>query len=582
MGACRGGFVANSLPEANAAGWTRGACMKRHLGESVGPRGGVRAGARGTRGWRWSAAGALVSAPVRCRRAQWYLARGKPAGPDIPGRVDVLMRFVHADQTFSERCLSLHARSGADNGEDLLGWVRVPDDATHLQLRLAPTEPAGQLAEVVFHYVSERDPKCHPLANVPRWRAYQPPFPLRRVVLPPSLEGLAPLLAGQTVEILRPRSAKQLVTAARGAACVLDPAWVRSLRWNWRDLERLAEDSWVLVDLETVARLLRGVAGERFEVKVRWSPHGIMSARVEYADVPTRGFALQDVFPYGGVVGEGAFALRVLVASRAWRRYADAIGFATLLASETPDPDECGDVLSAAYPIGGGELIATDVPWLAAGAFGQPLAPRLTRHILRMHLGAALPDEVQYWNRWDDSQIVVRDISDLARRYPPLQAVRWAAPNGDSVALGVALPGLAGAGSDQTLLLRTGRIDNLARHPGLPPEPLVIFMKMLAREAREHTAWARRYLGRLTVVWQFDSAAGLRYAANYASAVTVSAAVAQTVLLTRGAEAEPAGGLGRIEVFADDEGLFGDGALEYQGRLSRRLRGLIERAAAND
>ena len=45
----------------------------------------------------------------------------------------------------------------------------------------------------------------------------------------------------------------------------------------------------------------------------------------------------------------------------------------------------------------------------------------------------------------------------------------------------------------------------------------MIIMKQLAARAREATAWAR-YLANVNVVWQFDTAAGLRYAVNYASA----------------------------------------------------------------
>ena len=113
--------------------------------------------------------------------------------------------------------------------------------------------------------------------------------------------------------------------------------------------------------------------------------------------------------------------MRVLRADRAWKRYADEHGFATLLASETPVARHCGDVLSAARPIGGGELIATDLPWLVAGLHGPLLAPRLAQHALRMHLAGPLDDRVQYWNRWDDGQIV------CARRVGPRAAISAAA-----------------------------------------------------------------------------------------------------------------------------------------------------------
>ena len=539
--------------------------MKKNGRGASGPRGGLRAGEGATRGWRWGRSGALVSAPVRCKREQWYMARGRLADSELPGRTELMMRFLHDDETATERTLTLYGLPGAGAGSDLIGWVQAPDDATYLQLHLRNSQLAGRFAEVVFHPVAERDPKCHPLANVPRWSTHQPAFPLTRIVLPPALAELAQLVGEPDVQIQRPRSGRALAKAASGAACVLDPAWVTEFGLQWEDLERIAGSSWLIVDLETTWKLLRRTGLEPLRLVTHEAPHGIMSARVEYADVATRGFALQDVFPYATISETGGFVARVLQANRTWKRYADEEGFATLLASETPDPDHCGDVLSATRPVGRGELIVTDLPWLVAGQFGPLLAPRLAAHALRMHLGRLLADDVQYWNRWDDGQIVVRDISDLARRYAPLRAIRWASADGAVVPLGAAVPALEGAPSACTLVIRTGRIDNAELHTGLPPEPMIIFMKMLAREARERTVWAERYLRDLTVCWQFDTADGLRYAANYASAATVAPQPSRVVTLTR-----PGPDAGQAEIVTDDEGIFGDGALEYQARLGAR------------
>jgi len=109
-------------------------------------------------------------------------------------------------------------------------------------------------------------------------------------------------------------------------------------------------------------------------------------------------------------------------------------------------------------------------------------------------------------------------------------------------------------------------------------------MKWLAREAAERTAWAARYLTRLRVTWQFDSAAGLRYVVSYASAAEIGTAGRETVvcLSTRSA-AEPAATDARIAdapaelILAEDVGVFGDGSLAFQSELTGRLRELIER-----
>lgn len=571
--------------------------MKLEQLNGAGPRGGLRAGLGTIRPWRWNGDASGLSAPVAYRREQWYLVRGRVLD-DAPGRATPLRVRFRSGDTTREQALELSPL--AARPRELLGWLQSPADAGHVQIGL-PDIDGPQLAELVFHPVAERDTKCHPLANVPRWSACRPSLRLEGVLLPPALEHLTPVLDGAAVEIFQPQRKSELAGAVRNKAVVLDPAWVSRLGLRWGDLERLAAESWVLLDLASTARLLSRDLGLAIRSAMHRSDHGIMSARVAYSDVPTRGFALLDVFPFGVLRDDGGFSSHVLLANRAWKRFADERGFAALLATESPDPKECRDLLTAALPVGQGELIATDVPWLAGGAFGPPLAPRLLQHLLRAHLGLPIDDALQYWNRWDDVTIVLRDIADLARRYPPLQTVRWAGAADDAVRLGVALPAET---PRRTLVLSTGRIDRLASHGGLPPEPLTIFMKMLSREKAEQTPWARRHLADQTVIWQFDSLVGQRHASSYAAAspwlhpplrqvalgtdasaigppaAAAPGAPAQTFgsassSATADAAAPPADGPAGRLVIPLEEGVFGDGAFEFQARLDRDLRRII-------
>jgi hypothetical protein len=551
--------------------------MSRRAGNPPGPGGGLRAGANRTRGWRWEhSRELLVSAPVRCKRDQCYLARGTAASGTQPRHSEFAIRFLQDGRELARRSLMLHTSNGHD--AEMLGWIQTPEKATHLQILLTPADRADCLTEVTFHAVAERDPKCHPWANVPRWNIYQPPFPVERVLLPASLAELAGIIP-ELAASHPPRSRADLFNLASGAACVLDPAQADDLRLTWEDILHLAGRCWLVVDLDTAGKLLSRAGVRGLELFTDHAPHGIMSARVEYADVQTRGFALQDVFPYGSLTPAGAFEVRALRANRAWQRLADKLAMATLLGSETPAPDRTGHVLSAAAPIGRGELVITDLPWLVAGKMGPLAAPRLARHALRMHLTAPLADDLQYWNRWDDSQIVVRDICDLARRYPPLKTARWA-PSADGQArLGVLLPAPSGHSPVKTVLIRTGRIDNLAPHGGLPPEPMMVAMKQLAREAREATAWAQRHLAGVSVVWQFDTAAGLKYAVNYPSVESLACDV-RSFRLQSGTSACAAcrdSWPGEsVVILEEDEGIFGDGSLEYLRQLLTRMRCWIE------
>ncbi|MBU0616526.1 MAG: hypothetical protein KKI02_02290, partial [Planctomycetes bacterium] len=354
---------------------------KRDAQQPGGPRGGLQLQAKTVRRWRWSPTGELRSAPVRCKREQWYLACGFPVDRVAAGRADLQLIFLRDGAPVAERLVELDAVADATPGEALLGWVQAPAGATHLQVCLPEPSDAKCFEQLGLHPIAERDPKCNPLANVPRWSSYRPPFPIERVVLPASLEVLTEHLAGVEVEVLAaPHSLRKLAAKVIGAAWVSDPAWVRALRLRLSDLERVTAGSWMILDLETFSALVNRSGAARTKIVTHTSEHEVMSARVEYADVPTRGFALQDVLPYATFASATAFRTRVLLATADWKRYADETGFATLLASETPWEKKCGDVLSAARPVEQGELIVTDLPWLVAGEHGRLLAPRLAAH----------------------------------------------------------------------------------------------------------------------------------------------------------------------------------------------------------
>jgi hypothetical protein len=495
----------------------------------------------------------------------------------------ILLRFIADDEIVTERCVELAGLTRGDATCDFAGWFLSPDEIGHVQVVL-PSETAElDLAELTLHPVAERDPKCHPLANVPRWSTYQPPFALRELLLPEELGDLAEYVHGARVRVVeQPRSKKALRELAQGRALVLGANWAEKLGLKARDLQQLAADSWVILDLAAFGRALErdGVApirGRRFKTE-----HEIMAARVEYADVATRGFAMQDVIPYGWRGSDG-FSARVLIANRAWKSYADSEGFATLLSSETPYENSCGDVLMAACSTAGGELLVTDVPWLAAEGEEHLLAPRLTRHLWRMLVGEPLEDQVIYWNRWEEADVLVRDLADAPRRYPEMQAVRWASPNPEIAHLGLSL-----AATDQPvsrhILISSGRMDHAGAHDGVPAEAMFQFCKWLAREMREQTAWVRQNLAQTRVTWQFDTVLGLRHALDYPSGSGIVDQPPPTGALrvrdgrwTRATEAADAAvPFDREVTLTVMPGVYGDGSLDYQRVLTQRLMEEIE------
>lgn len=513
----------------------------------------------------------------RCRGEKWYTLRVRLRGPAAPA-ARLRLGFSDDEGWGAARVVEVVSVPGCAG--EWIGWFETPPRAKFLELSAPDGATAAQIADVLIQASVERDAKCHPMANVPRWSTLRPASAPARIVLPESLAALcAGLGEAEVATVARVASKAELARLAQGAAVVVDPAWIATARLTLGALEQAAAGGTVIVDLASLAELLRRDAGVDVQVFVPSARHELTSARVEYSDAGTRGFALQDVFPYCSVTSEGLFEARVIQNSRAWKRYADAAAFATLLASETSMEKHGGDVLCAARPVGQGELIVTDLPWMLAGRDGSPVAPRVGMHALRMLLGRPLADSVQYWNRWDDTSVVVRDIADLSRRYWPLQPVRWAAADAEVARLGVRL---GAPGAMRRLRIVTGRIDTGGFHDGLPAEPFMIAMKWLAREVREQTAWARKYLPGLEVVWEFESAVGLKYAVLYDAAAADELETRVVDLRAETDEHAIEFGAARRPIAAAvrELGVLGDGSVEFQAGLSDWLVGQVESLSA--
>lgn len=568
--------------------------MKRsrhRVPQGYGPGGGVYTGRGRLVRWRWTRGGSLLSQPIRCKREQWYLVRGRARSGESNGAVDLQAIFLDEEGAGVSRHLRLlPAGSAGPSGppptpaRELLEWVQTTPEARHLGVNL-PDEAADKLDRLTLHPIADPAPACHPSAQVPRWSNYRPPFPIETVFLPESLASLGDILPDVCIRWLGPvRSVKSLAARVRGGACVLDPQWPRRFGWSLNDLESLtAQPCRLIIDLQTLALSLRQARRAATEILTCRSRHDLMAARVTWAAVETRGFALEDVLPLSILTPAGGFATRALRATPSWKCYARRAGVAPLLSSETPWSSRCRDVLSAARTIGSGRLIATDLPWLLAGFHGPLLVPHLAAHLLRMHLAQPLDEAARYWNRWEDERIVLRDLADLARRYPPMHAVRWAAREGlAQLGLCVREPGPRPV--RRHLMICTGRIDQAAPHDGVAPEAMAIFLQWLVREISENTPWARN-LKETAVTWQFEAATGLRYIPAYSSAATLELPPPDAVLTVAdtgpGAPTTIDRVAGTTRLRLDlSPGVCGDRSLLVQQELAQHLRLWIERHAA--
>lgn len=516
-----------------------------------------------------------MSEPVRCRREQSYIVRATLRdGAEARARefvVDVMDRDGAVDR---QRVLMQPVVR--ESGAELLGWFDTFKEAHELSLRL--DDGFRTFEEIVLRPVAECPAVSHPAANIsdapaPSGADAASAAPMaRRVLLPTALASLAGQIESRRVELLEaPVSIKALCDRARGAACVLSPEWIAALRMKWADVQRLAEHAWVIVDLESAARLLASRGVRDLRLRHRGSNRELPCASVRYADAATQGFALSDAFPYA-VCSASRFGVRFLSGGATWRSYADEHGFATLLGL-AGSGDPARRILCAAMPTAGGELIASDLPWLAAGLFGPLAAPRLACWLLNAQLGGPREPRLQYWTPTREPKVLLREVAELQRHYPALLPVRWA-PGCDGVAhLGLALRGASENGTGRGLLIQTGRMDRGAGATSFPPEAMMSLMKLFARERRDRTAWARERLGAATIVWQFDVWGDSQFRHVFESAGPLACSRPPRVValvdgeLDRVPEIEIEGARRvRIDV---RQGVLGDGSFEYQRELLR-------------
>ena len=543
--------------------------------QGPGPAGGVMVSEKTCRKWAWTSSKPIASEPLRCKSEQWYLVRAAlPTDQPLEATVITIICLTK-EAVPSPQVVPLYRPVDDRWPNELLGWFKTPEDAHELCAVLTDNRPGVHFERLELHPVAEMDPKCHPLAHLPSWSTYRPPFEISRVILPTSLELLVEDLGDLEVTLAEPPSSlSQLKELCHHAAVILDPDWITRLELTADALDELARNAWVIIDLQSLADVLHTSGRCDARIKTRTSPHDIMSARNVYADVPTRGLAMQDAVPFSYRDEKGRFALRVLLNNRAWKKYADQVGFATLYQSETETDDKSGDVVMAACPVGNGELIVTDVPWLVAGDFGPLLARRLAEHMLRMTCGAPLSDSVAFWHHWDDTGVILRDIADLPRRYTGFRTMRWASEDPALAQLGLSL---AGENPRRHLVIQTGRIDHAGEHDGIPAEAMVAYMKFLEREMREETTWAQHFLDGWRITWQFESARGLRHVVEYDSAKGIRPEQPTTYLAVRSrAESDGSDAQERDIELPLGQGLLGDGSLAAQEVLAQRLCDVIE------
>ncbi len=526
------------------------------------------------RPWQWRRDAVGLRSAVACAADQWYFVDAETDGPAAL----LTVTYSCEGRRLSRATAQLEPCGG--NGRQI-GWMKSPPHADCIDVSIAVEgdPPRGGVAHLGLHPVDDVCAVGHPSANTPRWSDLTGGAAAPAVLLPGELSALREWLEPHATveringELLRPervpRRAIVIIDAARGPAL------------TWRTLQALSRRARVVVDLATMSTALAQAGVASFAARRRAWRAGVPAARVVEACAATRGFALEDALPCAWLGDCGRFRVRTLGGPRAWKRCADRLGMRPLLTLSSPDGEGEHETIAAASA--DGDLVVTDLPWMLAGRFGPMLAPRVAAYALRAMLGLAVADDAHFWTPGLDPDLVVRDVADLARRYPTLRAVRWrdAADGVHRLGLTTATPGASTA----HLMLHTGRADAPAR--SVAPEAMMVWMRRQASEpargVSEPLLRARhaRAAGRPTevaVTWQFDSGAGGAYLTMFDSAAELPVGPARHVAVVAAGTERIAGCDEAIECAAR-VGLLGDGSIEVQEELGRALADVVRRAA---
>ncbi len=302
-------------------------------------------------------------------------------------------------------------------------YYQAPDDVRRLRISVGLLEARGTVTihDVRFIRIIEPDLESHLLAVPP------PPWTLDRPRVVGSVcicsnrateRPIRQLLAGyfgeRNVKTLAPA---KLRTGPAGIDALLlpDPTPPLSVR-SLSALMKLAVDRIVVISLPAFATLTRGnVSVRRIE-----QDDDPIHAKVYHASHVTRGFALQDTFPYAWSGRRvGSFAQNQFRRSVAARLFLERHGFTAPLVSMC-DKDATSDrPICLHKPTERGGLFVLDIePVEAAGStFGEPV---VAMHFLLSVLGQSVAGLGQFIAPEETERGFREAVREMPQRFPPI------------------------------------------------------------------------------------------------------------------------------------------------------------------
>jgi len=401
-------------------------------------------GARWSRGFRDRAAGtggirivskrlkgaAFWSQTVACKPGQFYRVEAnvtcnltvpdERTAPDAAGFV-LVVEPMAGKRPVGERRVTpgLHR---ASEPVAVRTYYKAPNDSRRLKLSVGVVDARGtaHIHHVRFIEILEPEEESHVLALPAPSHAIPAPHPAQRVCICSTRAAerpIARLLAGYFGESnVCTVAPEKLQTLKRKVDALLlpDPTAPPSIR-SLAGLTELAADRIVVISLPAFAQVAKGGVSVR-RVEQEDDP---IHAKLSFANYATRGFALDDVFPYAWCGGtQNCFVQNHFRRTGGLKAFCEKHKFVTLLVSMC-DQDVTSDRPICLYrETPGGGLFVLDIEPVEAEAstFSEPALPM---HLLLSVLGQTQNSLGQYVVPAQTEAEFRESIRDMADRFDP-------------------------------------------------------------------------------------------------------------------------------------------------------------------
>lgn len=364
---------------------------------------------------------------VRCKQDTYYriealvTCRCEPSvNGDAGGGLILSLQSNSADGDAGD-VVSLPAIRNAERFT-IRSYYKTPPRTRSLQVRVGLQGAAGSAAihDVRVIEVIEPEIKSHPLAIPPPPFANAPPLTASTVCIvtdhprQPLVDVLRIRYGDQAVKTVPAKSFNPKRHAADAIIVPGDepPANCRTMA----ALERLAHNRIVIVSTECLARLSRGMVATRTIRQVDDALH----ARVVHSNFATAAFALFDLLPFAGRVGDSTemFQRQFRTNSR-FRRFCERHALEHLLLSMTDTDATSEKPIALIRTAKRGALIVMDLDAVEA----RPTTmnePNVAVYLLLAALGAPQHTLGQYTDVARDPKELLEHLVDFVTRFPEL------------------------------------------------------------------------------------------------------------------------------------------------------------------